>query len=291
PKKVEVIILIFLTGFIGIIHPLITKPLIKTSFGFYRFSIILNLSRVLLITFGFVLIYEIIKNKKARQIFIFASVLLVMFHFFSYTMPTYRENKWTKVGQEMNAGIGSMFAMADWIEKNIQDDGVFISPHGETAFALNALTGKKVMHMRITHANPFVDSNKRIAEAAVILYGNNSEEIKRLLKKYDVKYLYEDQYSFQSQKQCLENWALFDTEEFGDMSYNCLRTTPEYKKYLQANGIQVKKVHARLDVASNKAPKFDLIAIKPGKSLLKKKVLQRALIQNTTIISVSEISI
>jgi hypothetical protein len=174
-------------------------------------------------------------------------------------------DEWVQYGQSLDTQTQAFFNLADYISNNVNiDNSVFISPHGETAFALNAVTGAKVLHMRRTHANPFVDINKRIADTAVILYGNNSEVRKELIEKYNVKYLVMDDYSYMGMSNCYNNWDLFDLEENADSSYNCLRVSSlEYRDYLEENGLEVKEVNARLDPSQINVPKFDLLIIKP----------------------------
>ncbi len=81
----------------------------------------------------------------------------------------------------------------EWIEKNTDINDVILTSN-EVGFALNGLTGRKGINFRRAHSGSYVDVDSRYLDAAIILYGNNSEDIKKLLKKYDVKYVYWEYY-------------------------------------------------------------------------------------------------
>ena len=267
-KKYLLPILLYLVGFFGYFHPLITKPLLGISLGHYRFSMFCSFAQYLFVALALYYLYnKITKIKKSelfRYVFLGAiGVLILSFFIMNFNFTS--NDEWVQYGQSLDTQTQAFFNLADYISNNVNiDNSVFISPHGETAFALNAVTGAKVLHMRRTHANPFVDINKRIADTAVILYGNNSEVRKELIEKYNVKYLVMDDYSYMGMSNCYNNWDLFDLEENADSSYNCLRVSSlEYRDYLEENGLEVKEVNARLDPSQINVPKFDLLIIKP----------------------------
>ena len=59
---------------------------------------------------------------------------------------------------------------------------------------INAVSGRKVVLVRRTHASPYVDVDKRYADGLVMLYGENNMMRAELLEKYSVDYLYVDFY-------------------------------------------------------------------------------------------------
>ncbi len=69
----------------------------------------------------------------------------------------------------------------------------------EIGFALNSVSGRKVVANRQAHNSPFTDTNMRELEAALMIYGNDDEVRLALLKKYNVSYLYWDTYWIQSE--------------------------------------------------------------------------------------------
>ena len=99
------------------------------------------------------------------------------------------------------------------------------------------------MLTRRTHASYYVDIDKRIAEASVAMYGPNINNSIAILKEYNVKYLYLDQYIFQ----------------------NPTRVRPEFKTYLQNNNVQFVETIDRYDIAQpmDRANTMPLLIIPP----------------------------
>ena len=258
-RRFHVPFLVFVTAAIGFFHPLLTLPLFKTSIGYYAFGYVFDLAQPLLFVMAIYIIYRSLSSANLKSICFCVAALLVVAHAYGiYGM--YDSDQWTRVGRQENP----MFVLASEIIDTVPNTAVFLVTHEETGFAFNALTGKKVVLARRTHASPFVDINKRVADTAVMLYGNNSNTVVGLLQNYSVQYLYEDFYSYQQQALCDSYFGRLNQTGGGDASFACLRTTLQYASYLGDNGISFVKVHARLDPASSVAPQFDLLAIRPG---------------------------
>ena len=96
------------------------------------------------------------------------------------------------------------------------------------------------------------------------MYGNNPKLSAELVKKYHIKYYYEDFYSIQSSQECLNGFEQMKDPRMADLSLACLRIDPGRENYINEAGIPGIKVHTRLDPASSVAPLFDMIAIKPS---------------------------
>ncbi|MBW3022779.1 hypothetical protein KY308_01620, partial [Candidatus Woesearchaeota archaeon] len=263
-KKYSLGVIVFITAFLGVIHPAITQPLFGTTFGYYRFPELLRPVILLGGSITVVALNNTFKNKKNASKVIFALLILLIAWSCISTYDTYMNDMWTKVGLASDSSISEFFSISNIIIKTTDVNSVFITKHVESGFALNALTGRKVMAMRVTHASPYVEQNKRIADEAIILYGNDSSKIKSLIEEYHVKYFYTDSYAEQSEANCIKLWDNLSNPMYGDYSYSCFRVSPEYADYLKENGLQFEKVTARLDVASDLAPKFELLAIKPS---------------------------
>ena len=246
----------FITGLvptIGFLHPLIKE----IGIGFYAFGYIYDSARGLLF---FTLIYVVYKSlsKHPRTIF-YAIVAIFLVVNAQATFDFFENDRWVQVGRTPN----QQYPFAQWIMANTPLDSVFLTSHEETGFALNAMTGRKVLVARRTHASPFVDVNQRAADAAVILYGTNESLSKELVKQYHLKYVYDDFYAIQNQGVCTQVFEHLENPAADDASMACLRTDPARESYINAAGITTVKVHARLDPASSVAPLFDMIAIKP----------------------------
>jgi hypothetical protein len=137
-----------------------------------------------------------------------------------------------------------LHGLSNWITYNIRKNETILS-NDESGFMLAVLSGRKVMLTRRTHASYYVDIDKRIAEAAVAMYGNNTEKSLDILKKYNVKYLYIDEH--------LLNYPM--------------RTRPEFSDYLEENNINFSLVYDRYDIAvpPERANMLNLLIIPPQK--------------------------
>lgn len=248
-------------GVVGIAHPFFTQPLLGTSFGFYRFSLFLGLARVLFVFLGAQFLLDRFKRWNLVQYLVLALLLLLVLVQGYRTFDSFGKDYW--VGAAKDKNLEGLFAFADWVVKNTDSSKSVISSHGESAFAFNAVTGRKVVIMRRTHSNPYSNENKRIADAAVMLYGRNPSKARELVQKYNVGYLYEDGYSVQSRSICAGLWANFSRGEYPDQMYACLQASPAFANYLTENGIEFQPARVRLDPSEANAPLFDMLLIKP----------------------------
>ncbi len=257
-KNNKTALLVFFTGLVGFTHRWITKPLLGTSFGYYGFPVFFSFSKILLIVGGLAFLAGKIQTRLRGLLYILFALFLISSNF--SMVSTYKGNDWTQVGKSMPPVTKAMFEIGDWAKSA---EGTFLSRHDESSFALNALSGAKVVSMRRTHASPYVDVNKRIADKAVMLYGTNEAKVAELLKEYDVKYLFEDIYSAESVVKCTQVYEALSDPQYGDLAFNCLTTDPEYADYLEENGVEFVQTNMRLDPADERAPRFDMLAIKP----------------------------
>ncbi len=269
--KLKIALLFYLTAFFGVIHPIITRPLINTSFGYYWFPGFANITRMILIIFGIYLIYALAKkylrNTKEETITyaIIAVTITMLALNAGINIKSFESDQFTQAGFTLSPDMEAMFRMGDWIMANTRNGDVFVSTHPETSFALQALTGREVMFSRRTHSSHFVDVNKRAADEAVMLYGNSEEKTKELLREYNVKYIYHDFYSLQTKQQCEQIWSILDNPNAQLQSYVCLQTTPEFENYLKQYGVNYKKIVGPLDPAGGPyTPKYELLAVNPS---------------------------
>jgi hypothetical protein len=122
------------------------------------------------------------------------------------------------------------------------------------------MTGRELLVSRRAQNEPFVDFDKRELAAAVIFYGNNLDEKKRLIQEYEVDYIYADY-----------NWVgtEFYFDEVGQMSglFDPLLVldTTENRAYLDANGVRYTPMVTWID-PSVKGPLvrlYDVLLIGP----------------------------
>jgi hypothetical protein len=117
---------------------------------------------------------------------------------------------------------------------------VFLA-NDESSFALNAMTGRKLVIARRTHASYYVDVENRYADAVVMLYGNNLDTVKDLVRKYGVTYFYLDSF--------LMNYPLI--------------VNLKYQDYLDQNGVNYTIQDVRLDPASGNSKLFRSMVVLP----------------------------
>jgi len=266
-KKFYPALYITLIGLFGIFHPIITNPIIGTDFGWYKYGSVSQLGFFIFFALFWYYIFNISKaymGKLLNHKLIVTAIVLIAFFASLYFIisPRIDNDRWSQLAySEENSNYAR--SIYDTISYHTDVDDVFIGEHGETLFSLNAVSGRKILFMRRTHFTPFVDVDKRIADAAVILYGNDSKKSQELINEYNILYYYTDYYAIQNKAQCLQNWDNFNNSAYHEMSYSCLRTDPVYEDYLNSYGIETKVVHARKDVSHDQAMKFDLLIVKP----------------------------
>jgi len=281
-KKFPLLFIVLLAAVIGTLHPIITEPLLGISFGYYRFpTIVLFPLSVMFFGIGLAVLFNSFKKANAKQIIFVVIVIILALNFFS-VYRDYQNDQWTKVGKSQSQSMNILFKASDFIIRHTNVDEVVLAMNGESAFAVNALTGRKIVYMRATHASPYVDYNKRAADASIILYGNNTQLRNDLIKKYHVSYLFFDLFSAESVNICNHVWDQLDDPKYEVYGYYCIKTSPEYKQYLENNGIQTKTVYTRLDPASLESPKLNILFVKPGRLEVNFTIIDSQVIGNQT---------
>jgi hypothetical protein len=196
--------------------------------------------------------------KKFKDYILIAVLLTLMILSILQFNSYIKTDRWIAAGKtDLPVNLAEM---QKWVLANTKVNDVFISTN-ELSFALNALTGRKEVSGRRAHNSMFLDSDKRYAAAAVMLYGNDTQKRKELLKEYSVKYLYWDYYWMQSdfvfdKDGKLTSW--FDPLMFIE--------TPEYDALLSAYNITAIKQHTWLDptVREENMKKYDVLIITPN---------------------------
>jgi len=147
--------------------------------------------------------------------------------------------------------------LKDWIIKDTDLNDVFLS-NNEDSFMMNALTGRKVVTYRRTHASSYVDMNQRMLDSALILYGDNDVARIELLKKYNVKYLLWSIRWFDNE------FILNNGNIVGLYDPLSMPTNSRYTAILDDNGIEHFETHTYLDPAPIlTSPTYDLTIVVP----------------------------
>lgn len=83
----------------------------------------------------------------------------------------------------------SWTSLQGFVLRETQPDDVFLS-NNELSFGVAALTGRKTLTSRRAQNDAFLDLDARNLDAARILYGNDPDLRRRLLDRYDVKFVF-----------------------------------------------------------------------------------------------------
>jgi hypothetical protein len=179
---------VLLAWFLAIIHPLFTLPLLHMHFvNFMMSDQIYPFAVLVLFSLGGAYLLQKAEGRSATLSYAVLGALLAA-SFLSYTgyMESRINDQWSKVG--MSPLSPAFDELSAYIRANTSVNDVFLT-NNEDAFAMNALTGRKVVTYRRTHASPYINMSERMADAAVMVYGSNDATRSALLKKYNVKYL------------------------------------------------------------------------------------------------------
>jgi uncharacterized membrane protein len=257
------LLVLMLAGLVGALHFMITTPLLQMSIAPSRIAaMMLSPATCLLFIFGIAGINDIIKTKHGNleRIFVIA-VLALLVLLAGTTINNYYNSMWAKVGRSQSTMIDALGDTANWVKENTDKNAVFIS-NNEDSFALNALTGRKIVTMRRTHVSMYVDIDARMADSAVILYGNDTSKALELARKYNITYLYWD-------ANWIRNDFVFDENgQVVDISDPLMvPPTEKYKDYLTEYGVKTVQMNTWVDPA-NRGPKYakkDMLVIIPQK--------------------------
>jgi len=188
------------------------------------------------------------------------ALLLVFAYCHVQAVNAYKGGEWYKVG------LGSLddgkMQMQNCILGNADVNDVILTTK-EIGFAVNALTGRKLVVARRSANDAFENMDIREMDAAVILYGNNIALKKELIKKYSIKYLYWEYYWVASEFQIDPQGQVVGLSDplmsFYDVGM---------AKYLEENGVRYMVRNTYIDpflrttsLRSRYHPKFDLIIV------------------------------
>ncbi|MBI4895132.1 MAG: hypothetical protein HY831_01435 [Candidatus Aenigmarchaeota archaeon] len=253
----KIFILMFITiSVIITLHYLITQPLIKTNFSSGKaFEFLIPFSTILLTTISL----EFLEKKITKYFFPLVIIVLLIttgFYYMDFNQRV-QKDQWINVGK--NPLSEDLIQTREWVLNNTSVDDIFLSTK-ELSFALNGLTGRKVMVSRRSQNSPFIDIDQLEADSAIILYGNDSSKRKELLDKYDVKYLYWSYYWIQSEYQINENGELV-----GSFDPIIVKDVKDYRNYLNKYNITFTVLNTWIDPAI-KGPeikKYNLLVVGP----------------------------
>ena len=237
----------------------ITLPLLHMHFvPNYLAHFYLWVSDILLSLYALKYVGSLLKlNKSSVKKGIFYSIL-ILFIFINviYSFSDYIQNdSWIKNAKNP---IPSYYtSLQSYLLKNTNINDVILSTK-ELSFAVNALTGRKLVVNRWAHyANPYIYLSQRDIDAAVILYGNDTDDKSKLIHGYNVSYFFWG-YDWQNSEFQMSNdtiIAMYDPMIAFDKQ--------KYKEELLYNNVSFSEMNWWVDPALHNVPKFDLVIISP----------------------------
>lgn len=241
----------FVAGTLTPLHHFITAPLLgRWVLPSHLFGIVLPIILFTVIGIKFIsgTIMKYSKNMTQEKISaITLVILLIMFAGITYQrVNEWHANPWVQYGKQLTPHTQSWLVLGDWLQKSTNVNSVVLT-NDEVCFAMNAVSGRKCVLVRRTHANYFVDVEQRYADGIVMLYGTNEETTRTLLKNYDVQFV------------------------LTDASYNQpILIEAKFANYLSENNVSFARVTSRKDPATPNAALFSMLAINnamPSKTL------------------------
>jgi hypothetical protein len=255
------LLLVLAAQLIASLHYVVTLPVLgREFFSRLAFPYLYSTFVPLFSCFGLMAVIDLLRLKELRKWITIICIVAVFFSAWTIFQQNSSSNTWYKTGRSEMPQY--MTDVSTWVKANTGVNDVFISTN-EVSFMLNGLTGNKVMNSRRAHSGMFVDVDRRWADSAVILYGNNSQLRSELISKYKIKYVYWEydwitlDYQFDETGQ-LVGW--FDPFLIRDIN--------GYDAYLADNGVRYVKTRTWLDPANrfkDEIQQYDVLFVAPSR--------------------------
>lgn len=251
----------FVSTFIFIYSYLLTAPL----FGIHMvptISQIMFLSPIAMII-GLVALRDISLKYSVPKVILTALLILVFWNLVSGYEAWQESNALAQLSFDHIPQMKNIGPLQTYLLANTSIDDVILSNNGQS-FMLNAISGRKIVVSRRSQNDPFMqDFDQRQIDAAIMLYGNNLSKRLELIDKYEVKYLYYDEY-----------WPAM---EFMVKTENGENTLAGYidpllavfsmgrEIELENNGVRYSRVHSYIDPVMRDANirKFNILIVRP----------------------------
>ncbi len=188
PQVKRFLAILLLTSFIGMNHHFVTAPILGIT-AFPGFFALLFLLPIMICFVYLILSYllRMVPNKLFQNAIIGMLFCLLFFEAFFHQRAVLSGAGLN--GHALTPLPNHYLALSSYLQRNSLVSDVILTTK-ELCFAVNGLTGRKCMVYRSTHTDPFSDVWTSQVEAALALYGDNQNVTKEILEKYEVKYLY-----------------------------------------------------------------------------------------------------
>ncbi|MEM4267911.1 MAG: hypothetical protein QXK37_03685 [Candidatus Woesearchaeota archaeon] len=192
-NEVKFISVLFIAYIITKNHYLLTESILGMHFVP---SNMYNLASPLVAILGFSMVLQLfVKNKEHIKWVIIGCVFMVL-SFQTVSAYKDKDSQWNVTAR--NPISPHLTELQNYLLNNSKADDIILTTN-ELGFAINALTGRKLLTSRRAQNGAYFDMDKNSLDAAIILYGNKTDEKIKLIKKHNIKYLYWDFYWVQSE--------------------------------------------------------------------------------------------
>lgn len=266
-KSEEIVFVQFLicSSLLVTFHYFVTQNLADINFiPLYMKYLLLRFAATLVFSLGVFFVYRLVEKSSfasnRRYVkYVLATIMLIFMILNQTNLIAEKLNdRWFTVGKSPLPE--QLVSLERYLTSNSDVYDTILTTK-EVGFALTALTGRKLVVSRRAHNDPFLDMDPRELDAAIILYGNNSDVKRGLLEKYNITYLYWDYYWVQSEYYFDENGKVtgwFDPLILFDSS--------EKRQILDENKVEYFVQNTWVDPAlkGDVYKKFDIIFISPA---------------------------
>ncbi len=257
-SRYEFLIFLFVSGFVFVYSYLITSPLFDIHM-IPTYSQGLFLGPIVIIMGLAFLGNKMEEKPKLANIALILLAVLLVFNITSGYDAWYKD-RWKELGRNYEISP-YLKSLQTYLLSNTNVNDVFLT-NNEQGFALNAISGRKLVVSRRSQNDPFLDFDSRELDASIILYGNDIETKKTLLKKYNIEYIYFD-----------ASWInneFYITQEGGIVPGQYIDPylivySKEREDKLKMNGVKYSKIRGYIDpsIRESNIRKFDLLLITP----------------------------
>ncbi len=260
--KIEKFSLFYLVvSFLLIFSYFVTVPLFNISFlPDYLFLMVGHIFILIVSLIYFDKIYSNLslkyKVKDCLNLIIKSFLILILLSIYFSTVLSVTNDFWYGVGK--NSISSDKTELAEFIINNSEVNDVILTTKN-IGFVLNSLTGRKLVTSKRAQGDPFENMDVRDLDQAIILYSDNQDLRKELIKKYNIKYFYwnvnwkTSEFNFKDNKIVSKNEPLLAFDSV------------EKRKYLDENEIKYFVYNDYVDsfLQGENHPKFDLIVVSP----------------------------
>jgi hypothetical protein len=250
--------LVAAAAFAGLLSHFVTLPIMGTHLvPSGLFEALFFTLQILLIAFAIKIGLAYLRQPKLRMAAVLVIGLLFAGNAFA-ALGNFQSNQY--YGSAKSPVPPFLAEPAKWALANTSLSDVFLTTN-EDGYALNALSGRKLVTYRRTHSPTYADMDRRMMDAAIMLYGNDSAMRGELLRKYGVKYLY------WSARWVFNEFNFNDKGQVTDFLDPLMaKWTPERESELKAAGVPYQISEYYLDPAWLPSyPKYKVIVAMPAR--------------------------